>query len=151
MPTTKHGLCHTRLYHIWNSMKQRCSNPKNISFRYYGGKGISVCKEWQEDFSAFRHWALSNGYADNLSIDRRDSNGNYCPENCTWATSKEQQNNTSYNRLYSYNGETHNVMQWSEITGISPNMLYKRLLRGWSIEKALTTKTLRKWGKNYYV
>lgn len=149
MPITKHGMCRTRLYRIWNGMKQRCANPKTIGYRYYGGKGVTVCQEWQNSFQAFYDWAMANGYDDHLSIDRMDSNGNYCPENCVWSTSKEQQNNTSYNRLYSYNGETHNIMQWSEITGIHPNMLYKRLLRGWSIEKALTTKALRKWGNNY--
>lgn len=146
MPITKHGMCHTRLYHIWNGMKQRCSNPKVISYKYYGAKGVSVCPEW-EDFIGFYEWAMANGYEEHLTIDRIDPNSNYEPSNCRWATMKEQLNNTSYNRLYSYNGETHNLMQWSEITGIHPNMLYKRLLRGWHIEKALTTKSLRKWGK----
>lgn len=148
MAKTIHGMSRTRVYHIWNSMKQRCTNPNAKSYKYYGAKGVSVCSEW-EDFAGFCEWAFANGYEDHLTIDRIDGNGNYEPSNCRWATYKEQQNNTSYNRLYSYNGETRNIMQWSEITGIHPNMLYKRLLRGWSIEKALTTKTLRKWGKNY--
>ena len=141
-----HGMSHSRLYRIWNSMRQRCENPKAISYKYYGGKGIFVCDEWKE-FKNFLAWALNNGYADNLTIDRKDSDGNYEPSNCKWATYKEQQNNTSYNRLYTHNGETLNIMQWAEKTGMSPNMLYKRLLRGWSIEKALTTKKLRDWSK----
>ena len=143
MPTAIHGMSHSRLYRIWNSMIQRCINPKAISYKYYGEKGVKVCAEWKESFKAFSEWAISSGYAETLTIDRIDRNGNYCPENCRWATAKEQQNNTSYNRLYTYKGETLNVMQWAEKAGISPNMLYKRLLRGWDFEKALTTKKLR--------
>lgn len=146
MAKTIHGMSHSRLYQIWNAMRQRCENPKAISYKYYGKKGISVCKEWKE-FKNFCAWALNNGYAANLTLDRKDSNGNYEPSNCRWATNKEQQNNTSYNRLYTYNGETLNVMQWAKKFGLPPNMLYKRLLRGWSIEKALTTKKLRDWSK----
>lgn len=139
-------MCHSRMYHIWNSMKQRCQNPKAISYRYYGKKGISVCEEWDKSFKTFYDWAICNGYQDDLTIDRIDSNGNYEPSNCRWATNKEQQNHTSYNHLYTYKGETLTIIQWAERTGIHPNMLYKRLRRGWSIEKAITTKSLRKWG-----
>lgn len=146
MGKTTHGMSRSRLWRIWNSMKQRCENPNAISYKYYGEKGISVCEDWTV-FKNFCAWALNNGYAENLSIDRIDGNGNYEPSNCRWATNKEQQNHTSYNRLYTYNGETLNVMQWAEKTGLSPNMLYKRLLRGWDIEKALTTKNLRDWRK----
>ena len=77
MPTTKHGMCRTRLYHIWNSMKQRCSNPNTISYKYYGQKGVKLCDEWANDFQAFHDWAMSHGYSDNLTIDRRDSGGDY--------------------------------------------------------------------------
>ena len=144
MAKTIHGMSRSRIYHIWNSMKQRCSNPKTISYKYYGAKGVEVCQEWQDSFQAFYDWAMANGYAENLTIDRKDTNGNYCPENCRWATNKEQQNNTSYNKLHTYNGETLNVMQWAEKTNISANLLYKRLARGWDIEKALTTKSYKK-------
>lgn len=147
MPKTIHGKSHSRLYRIWNSMKQRCSNPNNIGFRLYGGRGITVSDEWKNSFQSFYDWAMANGYADNLTIERIDNDGNYCPKNCRWATYAEQQNNTSYNRLYTYKGETLNIMQWAKKACISPNMLYKRLLRGWDFEKALNTKTLRKWSK----
>lgn len=89
---TKHGARHTRLYRIWRAMRQRCSNPNTDYYHIYGGRGISVCDEWQE-FKPFQKWALSHGYADDLSIDRQNVDGNYCPENCRWATSKEQANN----------------------------------------------------------
>lgn len=144
MAKTIHGMCFSRLYHIWNGMKQRCENPNTISYKYYGGKGVNVCKEWRDSFESFKDWAISHGYSDDLTIDRIDANGDYCPENCRWATNKEQQNHTSYNRLYTYCGETHNVMQWAEKVGMSANMLYKRLQRGWDIERALTTKSLKK-------
>lgn len=148
MAKTIHGMSHSRLYQIWNSMKQRCSNPKAISYPRYGKRGITVCDDWKNSFVVFKDWALSNGYSDEKSIDRIDSNGNYEPSNCRWATNKEQQNNTSYTKLYTYNGETLSIMQWAEKTGIHPNMLYKRLSRGWSIEDAIKTRSQREWGKS---
>ena len=146
MAKTVHGMCNTRLYHIWNGMKQRCQNPKAISYKYYGAKGVSVCGEWCDCFNNFYRWAISNGYNDNLTLDRIDGNSDYTPSNCRWVTNKEQQNNTEYNQLITFRGETHNVTQWSEIINIPRFALYNRLRRGWSIEKALTTKP-RKWSR----
>lgn len=86
-----HGEGHdnkTRLYTIWCGMRQRCMNKANHAYQWYGGKGVSVCDEWNE-YSAFKAWALSHGYEDNLSIDRIDPNGGYCPENCRWVTISE--------------------------------------------------------------
>jgi len=79
----------TRLYAIWNSMKERCHNTNNLSYKYYGKKGIGVCDEWKDDYLAFKKWALANGYADNLTIDRIDNNGSYEPLNCQWITKSE--------------------------------------------------------------
>lgn len=138
MPTTKHDQCRTRLYHIWNGMKMRCLNPKNIGYKYYGGKGVSVDENWARDFNVFRDWAIANGYRDDLTLERIDSNGSYNPENCKWATRKEQQNNTSYNHTITYLGITRTMKQWSEVTGISYNALNNRCRRGWSVERMLT-------------
>lgn len=85
----RHNGRYSRLYSIWQSMKKRCSNENHKFYKYYGGKGISVCSEWKKDFTAFRDWALQNGYADNLSIDRINSEKDYSPDNCQWITISE--------------------------------------------------------------
>lgn len=81
-----HGLSQTRLHGIWRAMKGRCYTPKNSSYPNYGAKGISVCAEWRDSFEAFHKWAMSNGYLESLTIDRKDSRGNYEPSNCRWVT-----------------------------------------------------------------
>jgi hypothetical protein len=90
----------SRLYRIWCGMNSRCSSPSNKSFANYGDRGISVCSEWS-DFVNFEAWALTNGYADNLSIDRIDNDEGYAPANCRWATAKQQANNRRSNRRQS--------------------------------------------------
>ena len=134
----KHGMKDTRLYRIWQAMKNRCRNKNTINYKHYGGKGVKVCKDWQ-DFMSFYEWAMAHGYNDTLSIDRINSNGNYEPSNCRWATQKMQVNNCSRNRILEFKGEKHTVSEWGEITGIGKNNISNRInQKGWSIEKALT-------------
>ena len=89
----KHGMTKKRPYRIWQDMKSRCENPKVACFKHYGGRGITVCEEWRNSFEAFYEWATSHGYSDELTLDRIDVNGNYCPDNCRWATWHEQRIN----------------------------------------------------------
>lgn len=86
----RHGLCKTRLYSIWHDMNTRCYYKNTDFYKYYGGRGIRICDDWKYDFVNFYNWSISNGYKDNLSIDRINVNGNYEPNNCRWATNLEQ-------------------------------------------------------------
>lgn len=141
---TKHNLSHTRIYSILKGMKGRCLNPKNKDYAKYGGRGIKICDEWLDPKNGvlnFFNWAKANGYADNLSIDRINVNGNYSPNNCRWASIKEQSNNTRFNHFLTYKGETKTIKQWSELFGIEKNALRGRIVRGWSIEDALNIPT----------
>ena len=137
--TTKHNKCHTRLYNIWRGMKDRCYNSNVLEYDNYGGRGIKVCEEWLNDFQAFYNWSMSHGYSDDLTIDRKENDGDYCPENCRWVTYKEQNNNTSRNRLLTNAGETHTISEWSEILGINASTISSRLSRGCSDVEALMT------------
>lgn len=141
-----HRKSNTRLHHIWKNMRQRCNNPNKPDYKYYGGKGIIVDERWS-DYSSFEKWAVENGYTNNLTIDRIDVNGNYCPENCRWVTMTEQARNMSRNRIITYNGETHCLAEWAEIIGISAKVLGHRLNSyGWTIERAFTTPVRRVGG-----
>lgn len=128
-----------RMYDIWKSMKERCLNPNNFEYRSYGGRGITVCDEWQKNFSNFYNWAIKNGYSSSLTIDRINVNGNYEPSNCRWATHKQQARNKRNNHFITYNGETKTLIEWSEIFSILKSTLCERLRNGWSVEKALLT------------
>lgn len=88
-PNFKHGMKGTRIYDTWLGMKARCNNPKSKDYKYYGGKGIAVCKEWRDDFIVFYNWAMSNGYKEGLTLDRINHDGNYEPANCQWITRSE--------------------------------------------------------------
>ena len=143
----KHGMRYTRLYSIWRSMRQRCSNPKAINYKNYGGKGILVCDEWN-DFAVFKEWAMENGYNDLLTIDRIDTSRNYEPDNCRWVSQKMQQNNKSNNRILEFNGVCCTLAEWSDITGIGVSTIWARLKYGWTVERTLSEPVVK--GKNQY-
>lgn len=156
---------YTRLGRIHHNMKTRCTNPNYDKYQYYGGKGISVCDEWMKSYDAFEEWALSHGYNDTLTLERVDTNGNYCPDNCRWASIKEQANNRSTNHFLTYNGKTQTIQQWAEETGMSRTCLEQRVSAGWPVDRIFTephhntncqrlityngvTKRLHEWAKD---
>lgn len=139
-----HNCRNTRLYHTWIDMKQRCMNPNQPDYPRWGGRGITVCESWLKSFDNFKEWAIENGYTDTLTIDRIDNDGNYCPENCRWATLEDQANNRRNSKLIEFNGEIHSETQWSRLLGGNRNLVHARLKKGWSIEKALTTPVCRR-------
>lgn len=137
------GMSGTRIYRCWNRMLHRCNNSKNKDYRHYGGRGITVCDEWNDKelgFTKFYYWAMSHGYADELTIDRIDVNGNYEPSNCRWATIVEQRNNMRSNVVITHNGKTQNLKQWATELGISYRMICTRYEVGKSVDEILSTK-----------
>ena len=129
---TKHGWYGTRPYKIWCMMKARCTNQNAPNYKLYGGRGITICDEWIDDPKAFCEWAVANGYKDNLTIDRIDTNGNYEPSNCRWVTNIQQQRNKRNNVTLTYNGETKCITEWAEMYGITRSKIYQRIRSGWS-------------------
>ena len=143
----KHGMSNTRLYRAWDSMKSRCYRKTSASYSRYGGRGITICDTWRNSFEAFRDWALANGYADNLSLDRIDCDGNYEPSNCRWVTMKEQENNKRNNKLIEFKGVVLTQSEWCDVLEIPPHVMQNRFRRGWSVERAFTTE-VRKYDKD---
>lgn len=141
------GYVKTKLYWTWARMKTRCYYPKSKDFKNYGGRGITICDEWKDDFKSFAIWAINSGYQENLTIDRIDVNKGYNPQNCRWSDYLTQGNNKRNNRKLTLNGKTLNLSQWSRITGIKENCIRERLRRGWNDEKTLTTPTGKWRGK----
>lgn len=139
----KHGETRTRLYRIWTYMKRRCFDPKDKDFSNYGARGITVCKEWSESYIAFRSWALHNGYAKNLTLDRINFNEDYSSTNCRWVTAKEQNNNKRSNRFVTYNGITLTVAQWAERLGLERHALLYRL-NNWTVKEAFEKSLQRR-------
>ena len=130
-------------------MKERCGNPHNKRYNRYGGRGIAVCDEWAKSFSAFRVWAMHSGYADGMTIDRIDGNGNYEPSNCRWATRAEQNRNYSRNHLITYHGNTKCIADWADETGINRATILFRLNAGKPLDEVFlkTDGRTTRWKK----
>lgn len=139
-----HGKSKTRLYGIWERIKQRCNNQNTDCYKYYGARGIQMCDEWMNSYEKFEEWAICNGYGEQLTIDRINTNDSYCPKNCRWVSRKVQANNRRPNRMISYRGKTQTLAAWSSETGIQRQTIIRRIDGlGWSVEDALT-KSIRK-------
>lgn len=126
---TKHGLYETKLYKIWGSIIQRVKNKKSKDYNDYGGRGITICPEWEKSFQSFYDWAMSHGYKEGLSIDRIDNEGNYYPENCRWATAYQQSRNKRNNVYIEYKGERYCLKDWETIKGFKKSFIEKILKR----------------------
>lgn len=140
----KHGDYQTRLYNVYREIKRRCYTPSNHNYPYYGGRGISMCDEWKNDYLSFKQWAISQGYDERnpryiQTIDRIDTNGDYSPQNCRLADYKQQSNNKRTSHFITYNGETHTVTEWAEKLNVPPFVFFGRISYGWSDEKVLST------------
>lgn len=126
---TTHGQEGTRLYRVWQNMKDRCSNTNNSRYYRYGGRGIKVCDEWDNSFVPFYEWAINNGYAEELTLDRIDNDGNYEPSNCRWTTIQEQCNNRSSNIKITIGNATKTLLQWCEIFEVDYRTVISRYHR----------------------
>lgn len=133
-----HGLSKTRLYGIYHNMKQRCYNPNATSYDYYGGKGVKICSEWLDDFAKFYNWAMVNGYREDLTIDRIDSNKGYSPENCRWITPEENSARGPYEKIEKEESE---IKRIRELTGLSQPKFCEKY--------GIPHVTLRKWEQGH--
>lgn len=120
----------TRLFSVYNTMKERCYNPSNHKYYRYGARGIKVCDEWLCNPKSFFDWAQNNGYKEGLTIDRINNDGDYCPNNCRWSNAITQGNNKSNNVKYEYNGTTKTIREWADSLGISYAAVKSRIARG---------------------
>lgn len=142
-----HGLNNTPIYNLWHCVKQRCYYKKHIGWKHYGGKGIKMCDSWRDDFKSFYDWCIDNGYKKGLTIDRIDSNGNYCPENCRFVTYKIQGNNRCTNVFLEYENERKTISQWADDERCKVNIitLMKRISSyHWDTKRAIETPKLKR-------
>lgn len=133
----KHNCEPKRLYEAYVNMKTRCYNKNYSLYHRYGGRGICVCDEWRDSFVAFRDWALSHGYSDDLTLDRINNDGNYEPSNCKWSTVTEQSNNRRTNRILTVNGVRDTMANWARKSGTPYWVIQERLEKNWSDTEAV--------------
>lgn len=142
---TTHGLSKvngkkTKLFMTWDAMRQRCTNSNHASYEDYGGRGITVCPEWLNDFKSFYDWSMANGFSNDLSIDRIDNDKGYSPDNCRWVDAKTQIRNRRNTVTYEWQGKEYTRAELSRLTGINEQTIASRLNRGCSLEEALSSK-----------
>ncbi len=136
MPTT-HGMYHTPENKVWSSMRERCLNPHHMHYARYGGRGVTVCARWAV-FETF--YADMGPRPPGTTLERRNNDKGYSPDNCVWASRKDQQRNRVNVRNYTFRGKTQCIAAWAEETGIAHATLTSRFNSGWCAERALTLK-----------
>lgn len=129
-------------YNSYHSMMDRCYRETAKNYPFYGGRGIAVCPAWH-NIEAFESWVKESGFQKGLTLERKDVNGDYCPENCTWATKKQQANNRRNTVVIEHNGKRHTVSEWADILGMSRSTINNRYHRGLPTEKVLAKEDLR--------
>lgn len=129
-------------YGSYHSMMDRCYRKKARNYSWYGGRGIKVCDEWH-DIEKFEQWAILSGFKQGMSLERKDVYADYSPDNCVWATAKQQANNRRNTLWIEYNGEKHTVSEWADILGICRSTISNRYYRGLPIEKVLAGRNLK--------
>lgn len=140
-----HGKSNTRLYRIYQGMKARCYRKSTHNYFRYGGRGITVCDEWLDDFMNFYNWSMENGYSDGLSIDRIDNNGNYCPNNCRWVTATYQANNRRTSRYITVDGEKMTVAMFAKKYEINSQLfITRRMDKGYDYRKIIEEYKIHK-------
>lgn len=127
-----------RLYSIWETCRKRTMNPRNKDYRKYGARGIRMCREWAEDFEAFREWAMAHGYRDGLTMDRVNNNKGYEPGNVRWISRKAQARNRTTNTYLTVDGKSMKMVEWVELYGVPDYVIVKRLQAGWDVKDAVT-------------
>lgn len=151
-----HNMRHTQLYRVWAGIKDRTTEGHKQNTNNYKKLGIKMCDEWRNSFIEFRDWALSNGYKyeklpngrNKYTIDRIDTYGDYCPNNCRWITNEEQLNNTTTNKYILYNGKVQTLSQWCKELCLNYNLVNMRLHSGWSVDRAFNESNDK---KKYYL
>lgn len=129
-------------YGSYRSMMDRCYRKTAKNYKFYGGRGNTVCEEWHEPEN-FAKWASESGYKKGLWLDRIDTNGDYCPENCKWSTPQEQANNRRNNNVLTYRGESHTLAEWARILGVKKSLIKTRVWYGWSPERVIEQEVER--------
>lgn len=137
---TTHGRTHTAEYRAWRLMIGRCLDPKNNGFKYYGERGIKICSRWMDFENFFADMGLKP--SSRHSLDRKNCNGNYEPDNCRWATAVEQQNNKRNNRKITHGGICRTIREWERALGLKPGRVSERLRYGWSMERIISTPVM---------
>ena len=145
-----HGESKTRLYKIWLDMKQRCHNPKQPTYKWYGAKGIKVCDEWKNNYLLFKKWAMENGYTGKLTIDRINTCEDYSPNNCRFITMSEQARNKSTNIIVEIAGKKKCLLDWCKEYGKNYGTVVGRVRCGWHPKPALFAPKYVRKGSNEY-
>lgn len=138
IPLTKERKIELKLREVFSNMKTRCYNSNSKSYKDYGGRGITICDEWLNSFHSFKEWAINNGYKQGLSIERKNVNGNYEPNNCTFTNNIVQSNNRTNNHFITWNNKTQTIADWERELGYCYNSLRNRINKGWTVEKAMS-------------